>query len=224
MFSTCLAQAIFPQRWKTGSLVLFLRKGCPVESPSAYRLIVLLDDIGKLFKRIVANRIVKHLEYEGPNLAESQFRFRKGRSTIHAVWRVRSLMQEAVSQGEVIMAVFLDISMPLVPCLGLSKRRLCVSIECHSTCAKPLGLTCHTAMYRDGQRYIDVYCGAPQELVLGPLLWNIGYDWVLRGAYLKRRSLVTPMTPLLPPAAQISVRLLYSSQREWLKQWRAFGV
>lgn len=40
-------------------------------SPSAYRLIVLLEYTGKLFERIIAARIIEHLERVGSNFVES---------------------------------------------------------------------------------------------------------------------------------------------------------
>lgn len=79
-----------------------------MESHSAYRPIVLLDEISELFKRIVTTRIVKHLEHEGLNLAESQFGFRKGRSTHGVVSKIPHV--QSSFQGEFILMVSLDIS------------------------------------------------------------------------------------------------------------------
>ena len=100
LLSACLERGQFPLRWKTGKLVLIRKPGRPADSPSAYRPIVLLDEVGKLFERVVAHRLVAHLGGIGPDLADHQFGFRKGRSTVDAIMRVRALTTgDAVSRG-----------------------------------------------------------------------------------------------------------------------------
>ncbi|XP_063547540.1 uncharacterized protein LOC134754988 [Cydia strobilella] len=100
LFSGCLTQGRFPRVWKSGKLVLLRKEGRPPDSPSAYRPIVLLDEASKLLERVVAARLVRHLEGLGPNLSVHQFGFRRGRSTIDAIARVKALADEAVSRGQ----------------------------------------------------------------------------------------------------------------------------
>ncbi|KAJ8718887.1 hypothetical protein PYW07_016443 [Mythimna separata] len=89
LFSACMERGQFLFRWKTRKLVLIAKPGHPADSPSAYRPIVLLDEVGKLFKRVIADRLVGHLAQVGPDLADGQFGFRRGRSTVDAIMRVR---------------------------------------------------------------------------------------------------------------------------------------
>ncbi|XP_037292216.1 uncharacterized protein LOC119188596 [Manduca sexta] len=137
----------------------------PAESPSAYRPIVLLDEVCKLFERVVHARLVGHLERIGPDLAACQYGFRRGRSTIHAILRVKALAEDAVARGRVVLAVSLDIANAFN--------------------------TMPWACINEALRYHEV----PPYLrrlgsVLGPLLWNIGYDWVLRGTNLRGVAVV----------------------------------
>ncbi|CAG9557742.1 unnamed protein product [Danaus chrysippus] len=183
----CLRTGRFPSPWKEGRLVLLRKAGRPADSPSAYRPIVLLDDAGKLFERILASRVVQHISRNGPELSECQFGFRGGRSTIDAILRLRSLTDGAVSGGGVALAVSLDItnafnSLPF----GVIEEAL----RFHRL---PLYIRRIIGNYLRGREisfvgvdgrvhHHEVRCGVPQGSVLGPLLWNLGYDFVLRGA------------------------------------------
>lgn len=185
LLTECLKAGDFPNKWKVGRLVLLRKGGKPADSPSAYRPIVLLDEAGKLFERIIAGRIQRHLESEGPNLSDMQYGFRKCRSTVDAIAHLRDVCEESVSQGNVVLAVSLDIanafnSLPWESIMsGLTHHRI------------PSYLRRIVSSYLSERRVIFPTCngwdshavvrGVPQGSVLGPLLWNIGYDSVLRG-------------------------------------------
>ncbi|KAJ8706025.1 hypothetical protein PYW07_010802 [Mythimna separata] len=92
LFSACMERGQFRLRWKNGKLVLIAKPGRPADSPSAYRL-------------------VGHLARVGLDLAHGQFGFRRGRSTVDAITRVRALTTgDAVIRGRVVLAVSLDIA------------------------------------------------------------------------------------------------------------------
>lgn len=65
--------------------------------------------MGKLFERIVTNRIANHLTNISPDIADHQYGFQKGHSMIDAIDHVISTVQSSVSQGGVALAVSIDI-------------------------------------------------------------------------------------------------------------------
>lgn len=113
VFNLCFRDGFFPGRWKLAKQVL-LRKGSkPLEQPSKYRSICLLNSAGKFFERVIKYRLEKHLEDIG-GLSDRQFDFRKGKSTVGATSRAMGVV-EAKSTGllykrELYMLVALDVA------------------------------------------------------------------------------------------------------------------
>ncbi|CAK1587314.1 unnamed protein product [Parnassius mnemosyne] len=188
LLSACLERGQFPLRWKTGKLVLIRKPGRPADSPSAYRPVVLLDEGGKLFERVIANRLAEHLAGTGPDFAEHQFGFRKRRSTVDAIMRVRALTTgDAVARGGggVVLAVSLDIANAFNSMTWSCIREALRYHRVPTYLRRIVGdyLTDRVVIYpgRNGEwNRREMSCGVPQGSVLGPPLWNIGYDWVLR--------------------------------------------
>jgi len=57
IFNKCLRRGQFPQQWKKAKLVLLPKAGREAGTPAAYRPICLLDEVGKIFERILATRL-----------------------------------------------------------------------------------------------------------------------------------------------------------------------
>lgn len=189
LFDQIMSEGKVPKIWKQGRLVLLHKAGRPVESPSAYRPIVLLDEVAKMFERIVANRLNQHLAGQSIGLAEAQFGFRERKSTIDAILVLKDAILKARQRGEALIAVSLDISnafntLPFAVILE-ALRFFCVPLYLQAIIKDYL--TAREVVYADAKGAINrrrMMCGVPQGSVLGPLLWNIGYDWALRGSSL----------------------------------------
>jgi hypothetical protein len=79
MFNACLKLEHFTGQWKTAPVIMVPKPGKPAQETTSYRPIRLLPVVGKLFERILLNRIKEHL---GTILPEHQLGFREKHGTI----------------------------------------------------------------------------------------------------------------------------------------------
>lgn len=180
----CLKEGIFPARWKRAKLVLLQKEGKPPDNPAAYRPICLLDEMGKLLERILVTRMTQFLATRGVDLHKNQFGFRQGKSTIDAVLHVKKITQQAVSQGRVVIATALDISNAFntLPWAGIMRAARRHGLPDYILRVLGDYLRDRRLEFRgkDGTLTIrHVTRGVPQGSVLGPFLWNLGYNHIL---------------------------------------------
>lgn len=186
LFTLCMREGVFPDLWKRAILVLIPKGSVGISMEIKARPICLLDEAGKIFERIIADRINRWLnENPDSSLSDNQFGFRKNRSTVDALVCVKNFTQNTVSEGGAAIAVGLDIknafnSIPWATILRAMEdkgipgylRRLVGDYLSHRS------IIFRTSDGRTEER--AVRAGVPQGSVLGPLLWNVAYDSVLR--------------------------------------------
>ncbi|CAL7932874.1 unnamed protein product [Xylocopa violacea] len=88
----CMNEMEFPKIWKMARVVLIPKMGADGKVLK-YRAICLIDVIGKIWERIIANRIVEHVE-RNERMEKGQYGFRTGRATVDAVMRLKQVIKD----------------------------------------------------------------------------------------------------------------------------------
>jgi hypothetical protein len=109
LVKTCIARGIHPDHWKVAKGVVLRKPGKPDYSKvKAYRVIALLNCIGKVAEKVVASKLSDIVEHRDL-LHAGQFGSRKGRSAVDAVAVLMNRAQEAWKRKEIAGVLLMDV-------------------------------------------------------------------------------------------------------------------
>ena len=106
LFNLCFVSGVVPKEWCEACIVpLYKGKGDKYECGS-YRGISLLSVVGKLYGRVLINRISSETECA---IGEEQCGFRRGRGCVDQVFAVRQMCEKAIERGKEVVWAFMDL-------------------------------------------------------------------------------------------------------------------
>lgn len=177
----CRNSGEFPDIWNVTKLILIEKPKKEPNAKNTYRPICLLDTMGKLLETLIKARLDKELE-ELKVLHDHQHGFRKGRSVVGAVRKVLSIPERIREKGyknqDFCVMVTLDVenSFNSAP---WDKTQRALKDSGISSYVIRIIQSYLTNRFTDGAR-VRTSCGVPQGSVLGPVLWDLLYNRILK--------------------------------------------
>lgn len=194
LYNTCLRFGHFPQAWKKGLIIFFRKRNRPANQPRSYRPISLLPILGKVYERLIKIRVITILE-SSYYFDDNQHGFREGRSTNTALESLKKMVKEKLQIFKYCAAVSFDISGAF--------DILDWSIVSHIIDDLPIYLYLKDILknfisfrligfkFLTGIRWFRIFFGCPQGSCLGPLIWLLVADIILKRSRFLNMDLIS---------------------------------
>ena len=174
MFQTSLNTGVIPSIWKTARIIPLLEPGKPVDTGKSYRPVSLLSPLVKALETLLLPTLTEHLP-----MADHQHGFRKGRSTMTALYEIDCHLTRGLNKCKpvdrtVLVALDLRAAFDTVNINKLlniilaskipkyTKRWLCSCLRGRQTYVE----------FRNAKSTFRKVRGVPQGGVLSPILFN----------------------------------------------------
>ena len=177
LFNKCAFEGYFPKELKVAKVIpLFKNKG-EISDICNYRPISMLPVFSKIFEKLLHKTITDHLD-SNSILNDSQYGFRKKRSTLHALLDATENIYKSVDLKLFTVGIFIDFSrafdvinhdilLKKLSHYGI-RGQLLKLIECYLANRKQ-----YVSYGGKESVQLSINCGVPQGSVLGPLLFII---------------------------------------------------
>ena len=182
VFNGCFVLGCVPREWKSACIVpLYKGKGDRRECGS-YRGISLLSVVGKVYGRVLIERVVESTDEA---IGEEQCGFRRGRGCSDQIFAVRQICERMLGKNREVFWAFMDLEKAydrvdreaLWQVLGIYGVGGCVLKGIQSFY---VGSTACVRVGSDTSESFEVTVGLRQGCVMSPWLFNVYMDGVVR--------------------------------------------
>jgi exonuclease III len=230
IYNNCMTSLYFPTAWKTAYTIMIPKPGKSPNDPKSYRPISLLNITGKIFERILTNRL--NLVLESNNLLPpEQFGFRAQRSTHNPIVELQTDITRHANLAECTVGVFLDIERAFDKVWHDGLIQKLFNIRLNLKFVKLISSflsnrSCRVKVQNNLSNPIELKAGVPQGSVLSPLLYIVYCsDFLVSGTFRTKTRMFADDTAIwtshrsAEKAASIIQEELHRIER-WTNHWR----
>lgn len=177
IFNACLSLGYFPIPWKLAIVKCILKPGKLPSSVCSYRPISLLSCMGKLFERLILNRLRQKIEDEQIFVPE-QYGFVPGKSCTHQLYRTTRFIRRQLTLRKSVGMLCLDLksAFDAIWHNGLVHKMMQFRFPMHVVKLVKSFLSSRRFQVMVGDsssRNVRVTAGVPQGSVMAPTLFNL---------------------------------------------------